>query len=94
MPMFNPCHPGEIILHDCIEALDLTVSEAAQHLQMKENALAAICECNAPVTADMAIRFEMAFGSTADFWLRLQNAYDFAQARKNACEIKRIERAA
>ena len=94
MHMFNPCHPGEIILHDCIEALDLTVAEAAHHLQIKERALAAICECNAPVTADMAIRFEMAFGSTADFWLRLQNAYDLAQARKNACEIKRIERAA
>ncbi len=94
MPMFNPCHPGEIIFHDCIEALDLTVAEAAQHLQVKERALAAICECNAPVTADMAIRFEMAFGSTADFWLRLQNAYDLAQARKTACEIKRIERAA
>ena len=94
MPMFNPCHPGEIILHECIEALDLTVAEAAQHLQVKERALAAICECNAPVTADMAIRFEMAFGSTADFWLRLQNAYDLAQARKTACEIKRIERAA
>ena len=94
MPMFNPCHPGEIILHDCIEALDLTVAEAAQHLQVKERALAAICECSAPVTADMAIRFEMAFGSNADFWLRLQNAYDLAQARKTTCNIPRIERAA
>ena len=94
MPMFNPCHPGEIVLHDCIEALDLTVTEAAQHLQVDEESLTAICQCHAPITADMAIRFEMAFGSTADAWLRMQNAYDLAQARKTACEIKRIERAA
>ena len=42
----------------------------------------------------MAIRFEMACGSTADHWLRMQAAYDLAQAQKTACEIKRIELAA
>lgn len=94
MPMKSPSHPGRIVLRDCIEALNLTVGEAAEHLQVEEGELTAICERRAPITADMAIRFEMAFGSTADAWLRMQNAYDLAQARKTACEIKRIERAA
>ncbi len=44
--------------------------------------------------ADLAVRFEIAFGSTADTWLVLQNAYDLAQVRKAGCEIERIERAA
>ena len=39
------------------------------------------------ITADLAIRFEQAFESTADTWLRLQTAYDLAQARKPACDI-------
>lgn len=90
----NPHHPGETIRVDCIEALDLTIADAAAHLQIDEAALAAVCACEAPITADLAIRFEQAFGSTADTWLRLQNAYDLAQARKSACDIKRIERAA
>ena len=94
MPMKNPPHPGRTIRYDCVEALGLTIAEAADHLQVEEESLAAICECRAPITADMAIRFEMAFGSTADFWLRLQSAYDLAQARKSGCDIKRIERAA
>ncbi len=94
MPMQDPPHPGRTIRYDCVEALGLTIAEAAQHLQVEEEALAAICECRAPITADMAIRFEMAFGSTADLWLRLQAAHDLAQARKTACQIKRIERAA
>ncbi len=94
MPMKSPPHPGRTIRYDCVEALGLTIAEAAEHLQMDEETLAAICECRAPITADIAIRFEMAFGSTADFWLRLQAAHDLAQARKTACEIKRIERAA
>ena len=42
----------------------------------------------------MAVRFEQAFGSTADHWLRMQAAHDLAQARKTAYNIKRIERAA
>lgn len=92
--MKNPSHPGRIILRDCIEALNLTIADAAAHLQVEEDTLTAICERRAPISADMAIRFEMAFGSTADAWLRMQAAYDLAQARKSACEIKRIERAA
>ena len=94
MSRANPTHPGDTIREDCIEALGLTIAEAAEHLQVDEETLAAICECRAPITADMAIRFEQAFGSTADFWLRRQAAHDLAQARKTACNIKRIERAA
>ena len=94
MSRINPHHPGETIREDCVEALGLTMAEAAAHLQIEESALAAVCACEAPITADLAVRFEQAFGSTADTWLRLQNAYDLSQARKTACEIKRIERAA
>jgi antitoxin HigA-1 len=36
---------------------------------------------------EMAIRFEKAFGSTADTWLRLQMNYDLAQIRKRASGI-------
>ena len=94
MSMFDPCHPGELVWHECLEPLEIGIAEAAEHLQVEESALAAICECRAPITADMAVRFEMAFGSTADFWLRLQNAYDLAQAPKAGCKISKIERAA
>ena len=96
MPMMNPPHPGRMLLRDCIEALGLTVAEAAEHLKVDEQDLAAICECRVPITADMAVRFEQAFGSTADAWLRMQMAHDLAQARRNVeqVSIKRIERAA
>ena len=42
---------------------------------------------------DLAIRFEQAFGSAADTWLRIQNVYELAQARKTGCEIRRLQRA-
>ena len=81
MPRRISHHPGETLREDCIEALGLTVAEAAEHLQVDEQELAAICECKAPVTADLAIRFEQAFGSTAEHWLRMQVAHDLGRAR-------------
>ena len=87
-------HPGETIKEDCIEYLGLTIAEAAEHLQIEEALLAAVCACEAPITADLAIRFEMAFGSTAETWLGLQNAYDLAQARQSSCHVSRIDAAA
>lgn len=94
MPMKNPTHPGRSLLRDCIEELGLSISETAEHLQVEESTLAEVCRCHAPITADLAVRIDMAFGGGADTWLRLQNAYDLAQARKTGCKISKIERAA
>ena len=94
MTMKNPCHPGEIVREDCLTALDMTIAEVAAHLQIEEAALTEVCACEAPITPDLAIRFEMAFGSIADHWLAMQSAYDLAQARQSACRITRLEPAA
>ena len=94
MPMKNPPHPGRSLLRDCIEELGLTIETTAEHLQVDDQVLADVCHCRAPITADLAVRIDMAFGGGADTWLAMQTAHDLAQARKTACDIKRIERAA
>ena len=96
MPMKAPCHPGEIVLHECIEPLGVSVAEAADHLRISAELLADICAGRERVSADTAIRFEQAFGSTADVWLGMQSAYDIAEARRtdSAPKIARIVRAA
>ena len=83
MTRIQPSHPGESILLDCIEPLGLTIAEAATHIQVSEAALRAICECRSPVTADMAVRIDLAFGGGAETWLALQTAHDLAKARRN-----------
>ena len=93
MTMKNPCHPGEIVLHECVEALGLTLGETAAHLKVAEHDLAALCEGRAPITADMAIRLEFAFGSTADHWLAMQSAHNLAAARSSVPEIAPLEEA-
>ena len=39
------------------------------------------------LTPQMALRFEQAFGGSADMWLRMQAAYDLAQARRREGEM-------
>ena len=88
MPIKNPPHPGLSVRDDCIEALGMTIAEAAAHLQVDYVELEEICHGRAPITADLAIRIDMAFGGDADLWLRLQTNHDIAQAHKRASSIR------
>jgi addiction module HigA family antidote len=89
--MKNPVHPGQIVRHDCLEALGLSVTEGARILDVTRQALNNLVNGRAGVSPEMAIRLSKAFGSTAETWLRMQVAYDLAQARKHESQI-RVER--
>jgi len=80
-------HPGEIIKHDCLNELGLNVTDGAKVLGVTRNTLSRLLNGHAGISADMAIRLEKAGWSNADMWLRLQTAYDLAQARQHEDEI-------
>jgi addiction module HigA family antidote len=86
--MKNPPHPGLSVRHDCLEPLGLTVTEAARRLGVSRKQLSDIVNGHAGISPEMAIRLDKAFGGGADTWLRLQAAYDLAQAMKGADRIK------
>jgi addiction module HigA family antidote len=88
MIMKSPPHPGSVVRHACLDALALSVTDAAVILGVSRQALSNVVNGRANVSADMAIRLERAFGSTADTWLRMQMAYDLAQARLRANTMK------
>ena len=88
MPMKNPPHPGLHVRHDCLEPLGLSVTEGAKVLGVTRQALNNLVNGKSGISADMAIRLDKAFGGGAETWLRLQMAYDLAQARQHESEIK------
>jgi antitoxin HigA-1 len=88
MPMKNPAHPGRIVRHDCLEPLGLSITEGAKILGVSRQALNNVVNGKSGISAEMAIRLTKAFGSTADTWLRMQVAYDLAQAMKDESKIK------
>ncbi len=93
MVMKNPPHPGRSIKDACLDPLGLTVTEGARVLDVARHTLSRLINAQAGVSPDMAIRLEKAFGSSADVWLRMQAAYDLAQARthENRIDVKRYE---
>lgn len=88
MRMKNPPHPGLSVRLDCLEPLGLSVAEGAKALGVTRQAMNNLVSGKAGISAEMAIRLEKAFGGGAETWLRMQAAYDLAQAEKQAGKIK------
>ena len=86
--MKSPVHPGEFVKCEIIEALDLTVTRAAQVLKVTRAALSAVLNERASLSPEMALRIEKAFGVSMDTLMRMQNSYDIAKVRERASEIK------
>ena len=91
MPMKNPPHPGSLIKTEVIEALGLSVSKAAEILQVRRATLSDLLHGNSALTPDMALRIEKAFGPEMDHLLRMQLAYDVSRTREHAKNLS-IER--
>jgi addiction module HigA family antidote len=86
--MKKPPHPGLSVRRDCIEPLRLTITGAAEVLGVTRQTLNNLVNGKSGISADMAIRLDKVFGGGAETWLRLQMAYDLAQAREHEGEIK------
>jgi addiction module HigA family antidote len=96
MRMKNLPHPGLSVRHDCLEPLDMNVTEGAKALGVTRQALNNLVNGKSGISPEMAIRLDKAFGGSAEVWLGLQLDYDLAQARKNerAIKVQRIPRVA
>jgi addiction module HigA family antidote len=88
MPMKNPPHPGGSILRACLEPLGLSITEGAKVLGVSRQALASVIHGKTAISPEMSLRLAKAFGSTPETWLRMQLAYDLANARKDESKIK------
>ena len=84
-------HPGNWLRSEIIEPNGLNITQAARHLGVTRQAMSNLLNSRAGLSADMAIRLEKAFGIRADTLLRMQTAYELAQARASEGNI-RVER--
>ncbi len=88
MRLARPSHPGQFIRMEVIEPLNLTVTKAARILGVTRPALSALLNCRAALSPEMALRIEKAFGPKMDTLLRMQAAYEVAEVRQRAADIK------
>jgi len=86
-------HPGEWLRTEIVEPHGLNVTVTAEKLQVTRQAMSNLLNGNAGLSAEMAIRFEKAFGVRAETMMRMQAAHDLAQARLHEKDIN-VERVA
>lgn len=90
----TPIHPGEILAEE-LSALDVTPTELARQLKVPANRITGIINGTRSVSADTALRLGHWFGTSAEFWLNLQNSYELRLAEhESGKEIKRLPRRA
>ncbi len=89
MNKMRPVHPGEILRGEMAE-LKLSANRFAEMLHVPTNRITAILNGQRGITADTALRLSVFFGTSAEFWLKLQNSYDLKVAEiKNGKRIKK-----
>jgi len=85
----RPIHPGEILREELAE-LGLSANALAVALAVPANRITGIIKEQRAITADTALRLARYFGTTPEFWMNLQIAYEI---RKTDSEIgEQIER--
>jgi len=80
-------HPGAWLRAEIVEPKGLSVTALAQRLHVTRQAMSNLLNGNAGLSAEMAIRFEKAFGVKADTLMRMQSAHLLAEARAREDEI-------
>lgn len=81
-------HPGKWLRTEIVEPHGLNVTVTAEKLHVTRQAMSNLLNGNSGLSAEMAIRFEKAFGVRADTLLRMQAAHDLARARAHERDIK------
>jgi len=87
MRMHNPPHPGEILNDLWLEPLGLTITGAAQGLDVSRKTLSEIVNGKAAISPEMAMRLEIAFGKSAQSWLAHQAAWDLWQVDQRRSDL-------
>ena len=80
--MLKNTHPGDVLKEEFLEPLGLSAYALASALRVQRTAIGQILAGKRSVTPLMALRLARFFGTTAQFWLNLQAAYDLEEQQR------------
>jgi antitoxin HigA-1 len=91
-PNRRPTHPGAILREDVLPALEISQGRLAELLGVSRLTVSQLLHEHRALAPDMALRLEKLLGSSAESWLRMQEAVDLWEARQQPERIARIKR--
>ncbi len=77
----RPIHPGEILREEYLLPLNISAHALAIELRVPATRINDIVRERRAITPDTALRLARCLGTTAQFWLNLQNSFDLKQAQ-------------
>lgn len=83
-------HPGEILEKDFLEPLGMSQTAFAAHVGISRRAINEIIGGKRGITANTAIRFAMAFGTTPQWWMNMQSHWELCIADEVA-DVSKLE---
>lgn len=84
--LLPPIHPGEILAEEFMKPLELSANALARAIEVTPTRVNEIANGKRSITADTALRFARYFGTTADFWMNLQQRFDLETARRELAD--------
>ena len=85
-------HPGEILREEFLKPLNISAYELAKRLRVPVPRVNDIVLERRGISADTAVRLSRFFGTSEQFWMNLQSAYEVSRIKaEHAAEIDRIE---
>lgn len=81
-------HPGPWLKRNVVDHFALSVTDAADRLNVSRQTMSKLLNGHQGLTGEMAIRFEKAFGLRAETLMRMQASHELAQARAHEDEIE------
>ena len=87
MQKLNNIHPGEILKEEFLIPMEISVYRLAKETFIPQTRISEIIKGKRRITADTALRFSKFFGTSAKFWLGLQDDYDLEEERNLKSEV-------
>jgi len=81
MEKLSNIHPGEVLLHEFLEPLEISAYRLSKDLLIPQTRISQIIKGNRRITADTALRLSKYFGNSAKFWLGMQDDYDLEEEK-------------
>jgi antitoxin HigA-1 len=75
-------HPGEVLSEEFLKPMNITAYKLSKDIGIPQTRTSAILKGMRSITADTALRFSIYFGTSAKFWLGLQDDFDLEEAQR------------
>ncbi len=79
--IFEPIHPGEVLLEEFLKPMGLSQYRLAKGLSVSPRRINEIVHGKRRISADTALRLARFFGTSEALWLNLQSRYDLEVER-------------